>query len=213
MNTSRGYEEEEEEEEEGSSSEGSSFFSHDEDGDGDEDDDDGELDEEGEAQFERELGRQQREARAGRDEEWEAWTATDSDDDSNSKGSDALSLGGNDVDDDDGLPSRGQGSVGHGFYDVYTEELEAQLAGTHMESSFERSAGAASVSAVTGSKGGKDGEKEGSSAVPLRPIDLDMNLVKNLLKSVAAQQGAAGPASNLAGLLGLDLPHLDINEL
>ena len=85
-----------------------------------------------------------------------------------------------------------------------------------MESSFERSAGTASASAVTGSKGdkgGKDGKKEGSSAVPLQPIDLDMNLVKNLLKSVAAQQGAAGPASNLAGLLGLDLPHLDINEL
>jgi hypothetical protein len=201
---------------EGSSSEGSSFFSGDE--DSDDNDDDGELHEEGEAQFEMELGRQLHDARAGRVEEWEARTATDSDDDSNSDDSDALSLEGNDPDDDDvdGLPSDFKGSFGHGFYDVYSEELEAQLAGTHMESSFERSAGTASASAVPGSrngKGGKDGEKKGAAAAPLRPIDLDMNLVKNLLKSVAAQQGAAGPASNLAGMLGLDLPHVDINKL
>ena len=40
----------------------------------------------------------------------------------------------------------------------------------------------------------------------LKPLDLDMNLVQNLLQSYTAQQGLAGPAGNLAGLLGLDLP-------
>ena len=32
---------------------------------------------------------------------------------------------------------------------------------------------------------------------PLRPVDLDVNLVKNLLASVAGQQGLAGPFTGL----------------
>ena len=40
----------------------------------------------------------------------------------------------------------------------------------------------------------------------LKPVDLDTNLVRNLLQSYTAQQGLAGPAGNLAGLLGLHLP-------
>jgi len=37
-------------------------------------------------------------------------------------------------------------------------------------------------------------------------VDLDLNLVRNLVRSVASQQGFAGPGTNLASLLGLDLP-------
>ena len=40
----------------------------------------------------------------------------------------------------------------------------------------------------------------------LQPVDLDTNMVQNLLQSYAAQEGLAGPAGNLAGLLGLRLP-------
>ena len=40
----------------------------------------------------------------------------------------------------------------------------------------------------------------------LVPVDVDMNLVENLLASCSAQQGMPGPAGNLAGLLGLQLP-------
>ncbi len=43
-------------------------------------------------------------------------------------------------------------------------------------------------------------------AEDLKPLDLDTNLVRNLLQSYTAQQGLAGPAGNLAGLLGLNLP-------
>lgn len=43
-------------------------------------------------------------------------------------------------------------------------------------------------------------------AEDLQPLDLDTNLVRNLLQSYTAQQGLAGPAGNLAGLLGLNLP-------
>ena len=38
-----------------------------------------------------------------------------------------------------------------------------------------------------------------------RPIDVDLNLVKNLLDSYSAQQGLPGPASTILGGLGLGL--------
>jgi len=38
------------------------------------------------------------------------------------------------------------------------------------------------------------------------PVDADFNLVKNLLESYSSQQGLPGPASNLLGLMGLQLP-------
>jgi len=40
----------------------------------------------------------------------------------------------------------------------------------------------------------------------LQPVDLDVNLVENLLASYTGQQGLPGPASNLAGLMGISLP-------
>lgn len=40
----------------------------------------------------------------------------------------------------------------------------------------------------------------------LQPVDVDANLVESLLASVGMQGGAAGPASNLAALLGVHLP-------
>jgi hypothetical protein len=32
---------------------------------------------------------------------------------------------------------------------------------------------------------------------PLQPVDIDLNLVKNFLQSLAAQEGMAGPVANL----------------
>ncbi|KAI3892150.1 hypothetical protein MKW92_050206 [Papaver armeniacum] len=40
----------------------------------------------------------------------------------------------------------------------------------------------------------------------LTPVDVDVNLVKSLLNSFSSQQGLPGPASNLLGLTGLQLP-------
>ncbi|KAL3926063.1 MAG: hypothetical protein SGPRY_003482 [Prymnesium sp.] len=42
-----------------------------------------------------------------------------------------------------------------------------------------------------------------------QPVDLDLNLVKNLLASYSSQHGLAGPVSNLLGTMGLDLPDDD----
>lgn len=39
-----------------------------------------------------------------------------------------------------------------------------------------------------------------------RPVNVDMNAVKNLLHSYEAQQGRAGPTSNILGGMGMHLP-------
>lgn len=44
------------------------------------------------------------------------------------------------------------------------------------------------------------------------PVDVDVNLVKNFLDSFSSQQGLPGPASNLLGLMGLQLPQDDNNN-
>lgn len=41
------------------------------------------------------------------------------------------------------------------------------------------------------------------------PVDVDVNLVKSFLDSFSSQQGLPGPASNLLGLMGVQLPHDD----
>ena len=41
---------------------------------------------------------------------------------------------------------------------------------------------------------------------PARPVDLDLNLVKNLLESYSSQAGFSGPVSNLLGGMGITLP-------
>ena len=66
--------------------------------------------------------------------------------------------------------------------DVYAAQLEAELATTEMAQSFDRP------------------ENDG-------PVDVDFNLVKNLLESVEAQDGAGpGAAALLLNELGLELP-------
>jgi hypothetical protein len=71
---------------------------------------------------------------------------------------------------------------------------------------------------------GQKQEVVGSAAAPagagggirggegLMPVDLDMNLVKSLMASYTTQGGMPGPASNLAGLLGVQLPTTVVEE-
>lgn len=46
-------------------------------------------------------------------------------------------------------------------------------------------------------------EQEGEE---IQPLDVDLNLVTNLLESLASQAGLAGPASNLLQSMGFHLP-------
>ena len=158
-------------------------------------------------------------------EGWEVRTATDSDDDreGRSEEEDGLSLGDGSDDDEDGDGEDGSfdgedgdEEGGYGFSAMYAEALEAQLRGTTLGQTYEEdqegpgaqgpgigsgAPGRAGRSAA-GAAEGEGGPGEGG----LQPINLDVNLVKNLMKSVGFQEGLSGPASNLAGLLGLRLP-------
>ena len=51
-----------------------------------------------------------------------------------------------------------------------------------------------------------DGDEAGAPDEAHRPVDVDFNLVKNMLASYSSQAGLAGPASNLLGLMGVQLP-------
>ena len=231
MPAAGGGEEGSDEDDGDSSSEGSSFFS-----DGEEDDDEEEEDDEGDETgnggrnaFAEELARQmgvssspvfssQGVATAAAaaaftgpphdpHASWEVDTATDSDDDmSQGEGEDeeeeedGLSLGA------EGHPRQGTS----GFFEAYSSALEEQLRDTRMAESFDRRTDPAAPSAPANKADSSSGGPEGASGVAaggvLQPVDLDMNLVKSLLRSVAAQQGLAGPAGNLAGMLGINLP-------
>ena len=93
------------------------------------------------------------------------------------------------------------------FMHAYDQALADELSGSRVGSIImpDASAGAntdqpehntAAAAAATSS----------DQAADLQPLDLDTNMVRNLLQSYTAQQGLAGPAGNLAGLLGLNLP-------
>ena len=45
--------------------------------------------------------------------------------------------------------------------------------------------------------------------ISLSRVDVDVNLVKSFLDSFSSQQGLPGPASNLLGLVGVQLPRDD----
>eukprot|EP00890_Picochlorum_soloecismus_P004935 jgi/Picsp_1/5442/NSC_02801-R1_regulatory factor sgt1 len=92
------------------------------------------------------------------------------------------------------------------FYENYDEVLAQQLRGTSMDASF-----SSKKDYVVDGNTVKQQESNGSGCQKFasaedRPIDLDFNLVSNLLSSYEEQAGQAGPASNLAALLGVALP-------
>jgi hypothetical protein len=108
--------------------------------------------------------------------------------------------------------------------EAYGQAMDVQLAGTRMVDSFERAptaagpagaqqqpqqGGAAAAAAAEGGEGAGEPAAEdaaATSSAALRPVDIDMNLVKSLLASYGEQGGLPGPAGNLAGLMGLKLP-------
>ena len=86
------------------------------------------------------------------------------------------------------------------------------LAGDHSATETTRGAAAsreavaaAAAAAVAGATADGAGPAAADEEV-LRPVDVDFNLVKNMLASYSSQAGLPGPASNLLGLMGVQLP-------
>lgn len=97
-----------------------------------------------------------------------------------------------------------------GFSEAYDATLEEQLAESRVGNLLQPDSGQPGSQHSAGQSAGPEGNAEAplhDNDADLKPVDLDTNLVQNLLQSYAAQEGLAGPAGNLAGLLGLKLPH------
>ena len=103
------------------------------------------------------------------------------------------------------------------FMQAYGRAMDAQLAATRMADSFERAPAEAGAAGSKEEKqaqqqvqqqaaGGAEDAEAAADRAALRPVDVDLNLVNSLLASYGEQAGLAGPAGNLAGLLGLRLP-------
>lgn len=72
----------------------------------------------------------------------------------------------------------------------YMNEMDKELAKTTIGDSFHK----------------KSGRLEGFDDVEeFKPVDIDMNALKNVLESYQAQLGEAGPASNMLGPMGVCL--------
>ncbi|CAN6983087.1 unnamed protein product [Brassica oleracea var. botrytis] len=90
------------------------------------------------------------------------------------------------------------------FMESYSGAMNEELKNSTLDKSFEH------VNQLSSKQNGESSktteEKEDGDDDEFTPIDADFNLVKNLLESYSSQQGLPGPASNLLGLMGLQLP-------
>ncbi|XP_038997489.1 protein ecdysoneless homolog isoform X2 [Hibiscus syriacus] len=93
----------------------------------------------------------------------------------------------------------GEDSFMHSYSDVMNDELKS----TTLKKSFVHANEQTSNKNEGTSNATEDMEEEFS------PVDVDVNLVKNLLDSFSCQQGLPGPTSNLLGLMGVKLPKDD----
>uniref|UniRef100_A0A1J3I5T9 Protein SGT1-like protein n=1 Tax=Noccaea caerulescens TaxID=107243 RepID=A0A1J3I5T9_NOCCA len=119
------------------------------------------------------------------------------DDDSDGSEGSSMDMDFDDIEDD----SEGEESneeAKESFMESYSGAMNEELKNSTLEKSFEHVSQPSSKQNEESSKGLDEEE--------FTPIDADFNLVKNLLESYSSQQGLPGPASNLLGLMGLQLP-------
>lgn len=105
-----------------------------------------------------------------------------------------------DYESDDMEPSA-DNEVGDSFMGSYSDALSEELKTTTLNRSFVR----ANEQAVKKEEGTSNAAA-GDMDEEFTPIDVDVNLVKSFLDSFSSQEGLPGPATNLLGLMGLQLP-------
>ncbi|XWS33400.1 hypothetical protein CRYUN_Cryun22dG0079100 [Craigia yunnanensis] len=89
------------------------------------------------------------------------------------------------------------------FMHSYSDAMNAELKNTTLKKSFIHANEQPSVKNEGTSNATEHMDEE------FTPVDVDVNLVKNLLDSFSSQQGLPGPTSNLLGLMGVELPKDD----
>ncbi|KAL9152107.1 hypothetical protein ABFS82_11G097500 [Erythranthe guttata] len=125
---------------------------------------------------------------------------------SNNDGSDLdLDEGSSDLDfvADDDEDSEDIEEGGDEFMDSYSDALNKELKATTLDKTFLHASHDQSSKIIDegATSSANDDEMD-----EFAPVDIDINLVKNLLDSYSSQEGLSGPASNLLGLMGLRLP-------
>lgn len=93
--------------------------------------------------------------------------------------------------------------------EAYYAAMHAQLARTEVMAGFDLEP--APAGPAPSGVGPANEVAEGDAAAPT--INLDMNLVRNLLQSFAAQEAMQGPATTLLSSLRLPLPEGDLSTL
>lgn len=90
------------------------------------------------------------------------------------------------------------------FMSSYSDALSEELKSTTLDKSFVR------ANEPTFNK--DEGTSNACGDDEFSPVDVDVNLVKSFLGSFSSQEGLPGPASNLLGLMGLQLPQDNKNN-
>ncbi|KAJ3186932.1 hypothetical protein HDU85_006969 [Gaertneriomyces sp. JEL0708] len=80
----------------------------------------------------------------------------------------------------------------------YMDAMDRELSGTKIGKSFHRE-----NERVSSSEEAEETHNHGEESAP---VDLDLNLVKNILESFSAQEGLPGPASSILASMGISLP-------
>uniref|UniRef100_A0A0C9RYR4 TSA: Wollemia nobilis Ref_Wollemi_Transcript_2485_883 transcribed RNA sequence n=1 Tax=Wollemia nobilis TaxID=56998 RepID=A0A0C9RYR4_9CONI len=88
------------------------------------------------------------------------------------------------------------------FMEEYSNALNKQLKNSTLTKSFVHTENPSTSEDTNKLQTHTGGNKDDD----LMPVDIDFNLVQNLLDSFSSQQGMPGPASNILGLMGLQLP-------
>nr|ABC68262.1 SGT1 protein-like [Saussurea involucrata] len=92
------------------------------------------------------------------------------------------------------------------FMSSYSDALSEELKSTTLDKSFVR------ANEPTFNKEEGTSNASGDVNDEFTPVDVDVNLAKSFLGSFSSQEGLPGPASNLLGLMGLQLPQDDENN-
>eukprot|EP00743_Colponemidia_sp_Colp-15_P009607 GILK01010508.1.p1 GENE.GILK01010508.1~~GILK01010508.1.p1 ORF type:complete len:726 (-),score=156.19 GILK01010508.1:84-2261(-) len=105
----------------------------------------------------------------------------------------------NDSESAEGMESEDDEQQGESLRDIM-QQMDTELKSTNIAKTF--------ADQERGEISGPDSDDEDDedSAAFLKPVDVDVNLVKSLLASYSEQQGLAGPASTLLAQLGKELP-------
>ncbi|XP_047179855.1 protein ecdysoneless homolog [Vigna umbellata] len=86
------------------------------------------------------------------------------------------------------------------FLRSYSDAMNEELKATTLQKSFVR------ANEQIPENQGTSNASEHNMDDDFSPVDVDVNLVKSILDSLSSQQGLPGPASNLLGLMGVQLP-------